>query len=541
MAHPVNDVTTGVFASTNPVTGELIASFDVHSATQVEEVAAAARRAAAWWTKLGEPSRRNRLTAWRAYLVSHTEELAALVHDESGKSVPDAIVEVTIAVAHLSWATHHARKVLGRRRVAPGILAVNHSATLEYLPFGVVGVIGPWNYPVHTPMGSISYALAAGNAVVFKPSEFTPTVGKWLVDSFAAVVPESPVLQLVTGLGPTGQALCRAGVDKVAFTGSARTGKIVMATCAETLTPCVIEGGGKDALIVAADADLDLAASQTVWGAMYNAGQTCAGVERVYAEASVYDSFTAKVVELARGLRVGDGVGSDYGAITMPRQIDTIASHVDQALAHGARSPVGGRHSVRAPFVDPVVLVDVAEADAAMMEETFGPVVAITKVDNLEQAIALANSGSYGLGASVFSKRQGPKIARRLTAGMVSINSVLTFAFIPALPWGGSGTSGFGRIHGPDGLREFARSRAITQQRYRIPLVLSTFDRKEKAVSQLQQIARLRWGRSPGAAKRRPWQPRAAAGEGDAGLGGTGRGYNGVPERDPLENNMLGP
>jgi aldehyde dehydrogenase (NAD+) len=257
----------------------------------------------------------------------------------------------------------------------------------------------------------------------------------------------------------------------------------------------VVESGGKDPLIVAADADLERAAEQTVWGAMFNGGQTCAGVELAYVEAAVYQRFVARVSELANAVHTGAGGRIDYGAITMPGQLDIIARHIDDALNRGGIALVGGRDSVRAPFVDPVVLVDVPADSAAVTEETFGPTVVITEVADIDEAVRRANSSSYGLGASVFSKRRGREIAGRLDAGMVSVNSVLTYASIPGLPWGGSKESGFGRIHGPDGLREFARSRAITRELFPIPLVLATFANRDKAISRLKHIARLRWGR----------------------------------------------
>jgi aldehyde dehydrogenase (NAD+) len=491
------------FDSLNPATGEVLAGFDVHTASDVAAAVERARDAAGWWAGLGFAGRRTLLDAWRVQLVRRTDELAALIARENGKPVDDAVVEVTIAIAHLAWAARNAGRVLRRRRVNPGLLAINHSASVEYLPYGVVGVIGPWNYPVHTPMGSISYALAAGNAVVFKPSEYTPAVGRWLVESFASVVPEQPVFQLVTGFGETGAALCEAGVDKLAFTGSAATGRKVMASCATTLTPCVIECGGKDALIVAADADLERAAEQAVWGSMFNAGQTCAGVERVYVEAPVYDDFLARVTALATGVRTGLGDGANYGAITMPGQLEVISRHVRGAIEHGGRAVVGGPESVGRPYVEPVVLVDVPADEPAITEETFGPVLVISRVADLDHAVEAANSGSYGLGASVFSRQHGQALASRLKAGMVSINSVLTYASVPGLPWGGSGESGFGRIHGPDGLREFARSRAVTAQLFDIPLKIATFTRPDSSIGQLRQLARLRWGTSRGSGRPR--------------------------------------
>ncbi|HEX2903728.1 MAG TPA: aldehyde dehydrogenase family protein [Jatrophihabitans sp.] len=479
------------FASLDPATGAELGRFPVHTEADVRAAVERARPAARWWAALPAGQRRRRLHAWRRLLTERTDELSRLIAGENGKPVDDAVLEVTIAIAHLSWAADHARSILGRRRVSPGLLAINHAATLEYLPYGVVGVIGPWNYPVHTPLGSISYALAAGNAVVFKPSEFTPATGRWLVDSFAEVVGEQPVFQLLTGFGDTGSALCTAGVDKLAFTGSAATGRKVMAACAVNLTPCVVECGGKDALIVAADADLDLAADQAVWGGMFNAGQTCAGVERIYVEAAVAEQFLDKLIRKASTLTPG----REYGPITMPNQLNVIARHIGDALDRGGRALLGGREAVRPPYVDPVVLVDVPADAAASTEETFGPTLTVTTVASVEEAVARANDSSYGLGASVFSRRLGSTIARQLDAGMVSINSVLTYASVPGLPWGGSKDSGFGRIHGPDGLREFARSRAITRQRFPIPLRLATFARSARAIEQLKQLARLRWGR----------------------------------------------
>src|SRR5215217_4902319 len=251
--------TTETFESTNPATGAVVGVFPVHGTEAVRQTVARARPAAEQWAALGYDGRQKRLAAYRGYLARRMNELADLVHSENGKPHADAILEITLTIDHLAWAGAHARKTLGPRRVRAGMLAANHAAYLEYQPLGVVGVIGPWNYPVFTPMGSIAYTLAAGNAVVFKPSEYTPGVGGWMVQTFQEAVGR-PVLQLVTGLGETGSFLCRAGVDKLAFTGSTATGKKVMAACAETLTPVVIEAGGKDALLVDEDADIEAAA-----------------------------------------------------------------------------------------------------------------------------------------------------------------------------------------------------------------------------------------------------------------------------------------
>ena len=345
---------------------------------------AAAREAAVWWAGLGRPERRIRLLAWKSHLTRYMGRLAQLVHEEIGKPLDDAKLEIILAIVHIDWAARHARRVLRPRRVRSGLAAINQASTVEYHPLGVVGVIGPWNYPVFTPVGSIAYALAAGNAVVFKPSELTPATGDWLVQSFGEALSvfgdSQPVFQLVTGSGSTGEALARSGVAKIAFTGSAATARKVMAAAADTLTPVLAECGGKDALLVSADADLDAAADAAAWGAMSNAGQTCVGIERVYVADAVYHSFLERLTQRVSGLRPGSDAGASYGPMTMPAQSDIVAKHVTDALARGGRAVVGGVDAVAPPFVRPVILTDVPEHSRAVTEETFGPTVTVTSV-----------------------------------------------------------------------------------------------------------------------------------------------------------------
>ncbi len=486
------------FDSLDPATGEVLASWPVDDDRSVGEAVDRARVAAQWWADLGYDGRRERLLAWKGVIARRIRQLAQQVHRENGKPVEDAILEIVLAIDHIDWAAKHARKVLGPRTVRPSLLSANLQAWLEYQPFGVVGVIGPWNYPVFTPMGSLAYALAAGNAVVFKPSEYTPGIGAWLVDAFAQVVPEQPVLQLVTGSGSTGDALCRSGVGKIAFTGSTATAKKVMAACAPTLTPMLIECGGKDALIVDSDADLDAAADAAAWGGLSNAGQTCVGVERVYVVDSVYDEFVQLLVGKLDALRAGSDDRASYGPITMPSQIDVIRRHVDEALSRGARALVGGSASVRPPYVDPVVLVDVPADSPAMTEETFGPTLTVARVRDADEAVDRANASTFGLGSAVFSRARGMELARRVRSGMTSVNSAVGFATVPALPFGGMGDSGFGRIHGADGLREFSRAKAITRKRFAQPITLTSFDRKPQSVTLLVKAVTAIHGRRRG-------------------------------------------
>jgi aldehyde dehydrogenase (NAD+) len=493
--------TSRTFESTDPATGAVVGVFPVHDTEAVGATVGQAREAAASWAALGFDGRRQRLDAYRGYLARRLHELADLVHRENGKPHADAILEISLAIDHLAWAAGHARKTLGPRRVRAGLLAANHAAYLEYQPLGVVGVIGPWNYPVFTPMGSIAYALAAGNAVVVKPSEYTPAIGAWLAAAWRAAVPDAAdAFQVVTGSGDTGAALCRAGVGKIAFTGSAPTGRKVMATCAETLTPVLMELGGKDAMIVDDDADVVAAADAAVWGAMSNGGQTCIGVERVYATAAVYDRFVAEVTAQVRSLRPGSDDEATYGPMTMPSQIDVVRRHVQEAVSAGARVITGGTDDDAFPgegYVVPTVLLDVPEDSAAIREETFGPTLTITKVRDAEEALRLTNDTSYGLAGSIFSgsKAKSLDLARRMRSGMTSINSVLTFASVPALPFGGVGDSGFGRIHGEDGLKEFTRAKAITRQRFALPTNVMSFGRPANAADQLARVIGMVHGR----------------------------------------------
>jgi aldehyde dehydrogenase (NAD+) len=483
------------FASVDPRTGEIVDYHQIYDEAAVCATVARAREAAAWWSGLGFAQRRRWLLSWRSALTRRIDELAGLITAETGKPRDDARLECVLVVAHLDWAARNAERVLRRRRVGSGLLMFQEASTVEYQPHGVIGVIGPWNYPAHTPMGSIGYALAAGNAVVFKPSELTPGVGRALAESLAAVVPEHPLLQVVTGFGETGAALCRAGVDKLVFTGSTAIAKKVMAACAETLTPVVVECGGTDALLVDADADLVAAADAAVWGAMANAGQTCVGVERVYVVDDVAEELTERIVAQTRRLRVGGQPSADLGPITRAEQVDVIRDHLTDAVTRGAKAVVGGAESVRPPFVEPVVLTDVPEISTAVTEETFGPILTVHRVPNLDEAVRRVNAGRYGLGAAVFSQRRGAEIAARLRCGMVAVNSVISYTAVPALPFGGVGDSGFGRVHGADGLREFARTKAITRRRFRQLVPVLTFSRPAWAVRLLLRIVRVLYGR----------------------------------------------
>jgi aldehyde dehydrogenase (NAD+) len=478
---------TSDFATYRPATGEPFANYPVTTAAEVSQKIAKARASAKWWAELSFNERRKILLKWNSLLVAKLDEAVELIVAESGKPVSDATLEATLACEHVAWAAQNAHLYLRVHRRSPGLLMANMSAQVDRVPYGVVGVIGPWNYPIFTPMGSIAYALAAGNTVIFKPSEFTPAIGLWLEKTMREVVPEHELLQVITGAGAVGASLIALGVDKISFTGSTATAKKVAAACVERMIPFVLECGGKDPVLVDSDADLERAADQTLWSGMANAGQSCIGAERVYVHEKVAEKFLEKLRAKASAIQAG----INYGAATRPAQIDIIKGHVDDALNRGTGF-VGDRASVGQRLVEPVIITNVPEDGPSMREETFGPVLIVNTVQNMDEAIAKANDTSFGLAASVWSKRHGEKIAAKLHCGMVSINSVFTFAAIGSLPFGGVKDSGMGRIHGPEGLLEFTYPRSIVKPRFNLPLEFTSFERSAFADKVITTLGRIR-------------------------------------------------
>ncbi len=484
-------MSTPDFASVNPVTGQEIGRFPNHSSEEVNARVAAAHMASTAWNSLGYGGRKKVLKSWASLLTGRIDEIAKLISDETGKPLSDATLEAALSIEKLSWAANKAPIVLADQKRSSGLLMFNMSAKVQRSPFGVVGIIGPWNYPMFTPMGSISCSLAAGNTVVFKPSEYTPAVGAWLSQTFAEIAPFAGIFTTVTGLPDTGRALTESDVNKISFTGSTRTAKKVAAAAAERMIPVVLECGGKDPVIVAGDADIKLAAEQALWSAMANAGQSCIGAERVYVLESVADKFIETITDMSKKIHEG----KSYGPATMPSQLNVITRHINDAAARGVKFAAGGVDSVHDGMVAPTLMLDVPEDSTAMTEETFGPTLAINRVASVAEAVRLSNASSYGLAAAVFSKRNGPAIASQLQCGMVSINSVFSFAAVSSVPFGGVKDSGYGRIHGNEGLLEFTYPRTVVATMFKIPLAFTTFKRSKFADAVLTRIIKVRYGR----------------------------------------------
>jgi acyl-CoA reductase-like NAD-dependent aldehyde dehydrogenase len=488
----------------NPATGEVIAHVPVRSPEEVAELARTGRAVQPAWAALGFEGRGRVLLRMQKWMTDNAERVITTVMSETGKVYEDAqLADWSYGVSAFGFWAKRAEGYLADEKVSTASPFVKgKKLLLRRTPLGLVGVIGPWNYPVTNSFGDCIPALAAGNAVILKPSEITPLTSLLLLEGLHACGMPQGVLQVATGYGDTGAALIEH-VDMIMFTGSTATGKRVMAKAAETLTAVSLELGGKDPMLVLADADVDRAANLAVMYSMFNGGQTCISVERVYVEEPVYDEFVAKVVKKARALRndVSTGPGSaDVGAITFSKQLDVIEAHVEDARAKGARVVVGGKRGHEGEsgtWYEPTVLLDVDHTMRCMTEETFGPTLPIMKVADAEEAIRLANDSPYGLAASVFSKdvARGEAVARRLEAGAVCVNDALINYLALELPMGGVKASGMGSRHGAGGIRKYSNQQAILVTRFALKDEPQMYPYKKRVTKGLQRLIRTLYGR----------------------------------------------
>jgi acyl-CoA reductase-like NAD-dependent aldehyde dehydrogenase len=487
----------------NPATGQVIGTVPDMSGDQVSEMIAKARAAQPGWEALGFEGRARIMRRAQKWLLDHAQRVIETIVSETGKTHEDAqLAEISYgAFAFGFWAKHAGEYLADERVKTSNPFVLGRKLVLRFRPLGVVGVIGPWNYPLTNSFGDCIPALMAGNAVVLKPSEITPLTSLVAAEMLRECGLPEHVFQVATGRGETGQALIDE-VDMVMFTGSTRTGKKVMQRAAETLTPVSLELGGKDPMIVLADADIERAANAAAYYSMQNSGQTCISVERVYVEAPVYDEFVSKVTEKVRALRQGDPSGGpgtvEVGSLTFPPQFDIIDGHVQDALAKGARAVTGGKgRRENGIFYEPTVLVDVDHSMEAMTEETFGPTLPIMKVSDAEEAIRLANDTTYGLAASVFSKdiARGEAVARRIEAGAVVVNDAMLNYSALELPMGGWKASGLGSRHGAGGIRKYTRQQALVVTRFAPKKDVHMFPYKARTSRLLLRFFKLLWGR----------------------------------------------
>jgi acyl-CoA reductase-like NAD-dependent aldehyde dehydrogenase len=480
----------------------VVGSVPVTAPDDVRAMVERARAAQPAWEALGFEGRGEVLRRAQKWVLDHSDRVVATIVSETGKTHEDALMaEVAYAASAFGFWAKRAPGYLADEKVrtaSPFVLG--RRLVVRYRPLGVVGVIGPWNYPLNNSFGDCIPALAAGNAVVLKPSEVTPLTSLLMAECMRECGLPEDVLGVANGGGETGAALVGAA-DMVMFTGSTTTGKKVLAQAAETLTPVSLELGGKDPMIVLADADLERAANAAAYYSMQNGGQTCISIERVYVEAPVYDEFVERVAGKIRALRQGapDGPGSvDVGAMTFPPQLDTVTRHVEDAVRKGARVLAGGHgRSDGGRFFEPTLLVDVDHTMSAMTEETFGPTLPVMKVADAEEAIRLANDSPYGLAASVWTRdtARGELLARRVESGVVCVNDAQLNYFALELPMGGWKASGLGSRHGAGGIRKYTRQQSLLVTRLALKRDVHMFPYRARTTKLLGRFVKLLYGR----------------------------------------------
>ena len=473
--------------SYNPATGDEVGRVEVTSPDEVVAAVGRAREAFSEWRRTSFNERKRLVMAAREVILADIDGVAKLISAESGKPFGEAIsMEIAPVLDLMQYFARDAEKLLRPHKIGIGLYALlGRSSKIVYHPLGVIGIIPAWNYPFSIPLGEAVMALMAGNTVVIKPSELTPLVGLKIGEILDKAGFPADCVQIVSGAGETGAALVEAAPDKIMFTGSVATGKKIAAAAAKNLTSCVFELGGKDPMVVFADANLELAASAAVWGAFCNSGQSCSSVERLYVDESVADKLTKLIVEKTRDLKQGVGTREDVsiGAMSSERQIKIVEDHVADFVSSGAKIEIGGVRSpaFRRPnagheppkggtqnlFYEPTVITNVNNEMRAMQEETFGPTLPIATFTNEEEAIRLANDSEFGLTASVWTrdKARGKRVAQQIEAGSVCVNEVLYTHGIGQTPWGGFKNSGRGRTHGREGLMELVQPQHIHTNR----------------------------------------------------------------------------
>jgi acyl-CoA reductase-like NAD-dependent aldehyde dehydrogenase len=509
MASVTDEITTETngkspgIAVENPATGQTIGTVPALGADELAAMAARAREAQPGWGAMGFEGRGQVLRRAQKWMVDNVDRVIDVVVSESGKTYEDAqLTDYGYTVGALGFWAREAPKYLADEHVPSwnNPIVAGKKLIIRYAPVGVVGVIGPWNYPIVNAFGDCIPALAAGNGVILKPSSVTPLSSLLMEEMLRECGLPEGVFQVATGDGSTGAALI-GHVDCIMFTGSTETGKNVMRAAADSLIPCYLELGGKDPMIVCADANIERAANAAAYYSMCNSGQVCISVERVYVEEPVYDQFVEKVADNVRRLRQGVPTGMasvDVGALTFPSQVETIDDHVRDAVGKGAKVLVGGhRRAGEGRFFEPTVLVDVNHSMKIMTEETFGPTLPIMKVADAEEAVRLANDSPYGLQASVWTRdvQKGEALARRVESGVVCVNDAQVNYGALNLPMGGWKASGLGTRHGAAGIRKYTKTQSLLVTRLAPKRDVHMFPYTKGRTRALQRLFRLLYGR----------------------------------------------
>ena len=459
-------------ACINPATGERLGYSRLNTPVDVRQALLHARKAQPAWSQRPIRERVRCLKRVQAYLVDHADELAEIIARDNGKTRTDALsAEVLPAAMAIDYYCRKTNSFLGDKRLMPGnLLMANKASTLVRVPYGVVGIISPWNYPFSIPFSEVVMGLLAGNAVVLKVATETQQVGRAIEQCLqAARMPKGIFAYLNLPGRAAGAAFLESGVDKLFFTGSVSVGKTLMAEAARTLTPVVLELGGNDPMLVCADADIERAAAGAVWAGLQNCGQSCGGVERIYVHRSIYAAFLDALGKRVKRLRVGYDTDyhMDLGAMTTQKQMQEVQRQVRQALDGGAvlHAQSAVPENAKGNFLPAMVLTHVNHQMDVMRLETFGPVLGVMPVDDMDAALTLANDSDLGLTASVWTRnsKSGMQLARQIKSGVVMINDHLMSHGLAETPWGGFKRSGIGRSHGAEGMAEMTQVQCLVQ------------------------------------------------------------------------------
>ncbi len=455
----------------NPSNGEVISKIQSSSTSEIKEKIQLAKTAFPLWSSLPLEKRITYLQKIYELIIQDRQNIATTISKNNGKPLAESyLTEIASTLQIMEYHIKSGAELLSEKNISLGALYPTKKSFIFYEPYGVIGIIEPWNYPFYLPLSAITKTLLGGNTFVFKSASAVSVVGKLIEEiCLKAELPDG-VANFIYGDGSAAETLISGEIDKVVFTGSVEVGKKIAEICGKKLLPVSLELGGKDPAIVFKNCNLDYACGGVLWGALSNSGQACASIERVYVQSEIYSEFLEKITNLAKHLKVGDPFDDevDIGPLINEEQVKKIEAHILDAINKGATLHCGGKRlPISGFYFEPTVLSNVNHSMKVMREETFGPVIPVMKFDSIEEAVYLANDTNYGLASSIWTGETEniKKIAKRLNSGTVWVNDSLFLQAHPKCPWQGYKDSGYSSCS----IYDFVRAKHISLDQGYIP------------------------------------------------------------------------